>query len=256
MMTRMPLFLALLTALFTLCALPTTAVAQESTTQQVEQLAAEGVEAFQAGDYETAIDRFGDAYDLQAVPNLLFNIGRAYEGLEDWENAKKYFDRFVRSPDVDSDSRETALDRIQSLREIQAAEDDDYDADDVDDTSDEEMLAEPEPADLDRPSRLPAFSALGGGAILLAGGTTLGLMARSNANTMEDSTLSLDERRSAQSSASTQAVVADIFFVSGLAATAVGTYLFLNLRSSDDASAVVSPWTDGDSSGLGFSLDF
>ena len=256
MTTRVFISLTIVFVALAALTVPATALAQDNVTQQVEQHSAEGVEHFQNDDFEAAIESFSAAYELQAVPNLLFNIGRAYEGLEDWESAKEYFDRFVRSPDVDSESREMALDRIQSLREIQAAEAGEDDEESEASASADDASPEPEPVDIDAPSRLPAYSALGGGAILLAGGAAVGMMARSNVNTMEDTSLSLDERRSAQSSASTQAVVADIFFVAGLAATSLGAYLFFDRRSDSGEGAVVSPWTDGDSSGLGFTLDF
>lgn len=242
---------------------PSAAHAQEmSTAQQVEQLSAEGAELFGEDDFEGAIDRFTEAYELEPVPNLLFNIARCYEELEDWESAEDYYDQFVRSPDVDSEARDLAMDRITAVREIREAELEEQRQKEEQLAAKEAKEAEEEPiVEIEEPNMTPAYASLGAGLGLLAGGAAFGLMARSNANSLSDSSLSYDDRLDARSSARTQGVLADTFYVTGAAATAVGVYLFLSARSDasdlgDAQARTVAPFVDRDGAGLGLHLDF
>lgn len=241
--------------------LVSTAYAQddESSTvaRQVETLSVEGAQHFAAGDFEAAIVSFQEAYALQPVPNLLYNIGRCHEQLEQWDQAIVYLERFITAPEVESDAREHAMQRVQSLREIKEATargDDDPDTGDLDDDP-----MEPEPVVVEGPNRTPGFIAVGAGAGLIVGGVVMGLMASGNANTIQDTTLSYDDRLAAQSSARTQGLVADIFYVSGAAVTAVGIYLLVT-AGSDDAppptAATIQPWIGRHSAGVGFGRGF
>lgn len=254
-------------ALFGLLVAPAQAVAQDDSEriQKVEALSAEGAELFNADKHEEAIDRFTKAYDLEPVPVLLFNIARCYEALEKWDDAEEYYQKFVRSPDTDSDARELAMDRIDSVRGAREAELEmkkkEEEARAAKEAKEAEEKEEPEIEEVDPPDMLPAYASLGAGVGLLAGGAAMGLMARSNADTMTDSSLAYDERLDARSSARTQGIVADVFYVSGVAATAAGVYLFMSARRSgsdlDTASArTLLPFADGDSAGVGLHFDF
>lgn len=250
---------------------PAPAVAQDDpdTVQQVEALSIQAADHFQNEDYEKAIELFEEAYELEPVPNLLYNIARCYEQLEEWEKAEKNYDQFVRSPDVDSDARDHAMDRISELRDLQEMqqkeEERQREKELAEQQAKEEEKDEKDEAEqveeLDAPSMMPAYASIGGGAVLLAGGTILGLMANSNADTVTDTSASYDERLEAQSSARTQGVMADAFLLSGLAATAVGTYLFFSARSDtpdlDDAETrTIVPFGDGQTTGVGILFDF
>ena len=252
-----------LTGLF--APLASTAAAQEmSTARQVEALSQEGAEFFGQDEFEKAIDRFTQAYELQPVPNLLFNIARCYEEIEDWEQAENYYDQFMRSPEVDSDSRDLAMERIDAVREIHEAEleeqrkkEEELAARQAEEEAQERARLE----ELEQPNLTPAYITLGAGAGLLAGGTMMGLMARSNANTMSDTTLGYDERVDAQSSARTQGIVADVFFVSGLAAAVFGGYLFMSARGDASslepaANRALIPFADGERAGIELHLGF
>ena len=224
----------------------------------VEELSAEGAAYFGEGEFEKAIERFEEAYAVEPVPNLLYNIGRCYEQLEEWETAKDYFEDFIRSPDVDSESRGHAMDRVDSLREIIAAETGEEPEERPEDEPEEQEVTEVE--EVDEPNLIPAFAALGGGGALLLGGLGLGLLANGNAESMTDTTLSYDERLSAQSTARTQGIAADVMFVTGLVATGAGVYLLLTAGSgADDGVAsrgALTPWVGRDGGGFGVHFDF
>ena len=227
-----------------------TALAEENVAQQVEALSMDGAVAFRAGNFEAAIEYFTAAYDLQPVPNLLYNIGRCYEQLEDWDQAISYFERFIRSPDVDREAREQARSRVESLREIQAAERPPEEP--RIEEEEEEVITAPA-----TPNRTPAFAALGSGVALLGGGAVMGVMARNQASQITDMSLSYDDRLAARDSARTQALVADVLFGAGVVATGVGVYLLLTAGSDDAAPGrAVAPWVGAGSAGVGLHLDF
>ncbi|MFU8806550.1 MAG: hypothetical protein ACNA8W_22255, partial [Bradymonadaceae bacterium] len=87
---RQFIFMALITSLACLIA-PLHVFAQSpdapEIARKVEQLSSEGAQKYRAQDYESAISLFGQAYELEPVPNLLYNIAKCYEQLEDWDNA-------------------------------------------------------------------------------------------------------------------------------------------------------------------------
>lgn len=234
-----------------------------STIERVEALSAEGAQLFQQEDYEGAIEKFEEAYALEPVPNLLYNIGRCYEQLEDWEEARHYFEQFTRSPDVDSDARAHAMERIDNLREIQRAEQEAEETGEDPDT--EEMIAET-PEDLRQKPQTnytPAFITTGVGVSLIGAGVMTGVLARGNAGRIDNTGLEYAERVDARDTARTQALMADIFYVAGALATGAGIYLLMTAGPDDDAVDVDQPPRAGifprfsaDEVGLGLIFDF
>lgn len=245
-----------------------TAVADEdmSIAERVENLSAEGAEHFAEGEYEQAIEKFEKAYDLEPVPNLLFNIGRVYEQMEDWEEAEHYYEEFVRAPDVDEDARDQAMDKVRSMRERREAE--------QQEEEEEEKLAEEdeepdedvdEIEDVEEPSLLPGGLAVGAGTVMIGAGALTGLRARSNADRIDDAELGYEERSDAQSRARTQGVVADVLFVGGAATIVTGSWVLVSAlgadgtdgqASADAPSYMATPWVDDQSAGIGLTLDF
>ena len=94
MLSKLVKLAALVVALTVVPALAGTssAVAQQSgeksTARQVEELANKGAQAYGQERYRDAIGFFEEAYALQPVPNLLYNIGRCHEKLEEYEKAR------------------------------------------------------------------------------------------------------------------------------------------------------------------------
>jgi len=80
-----------------------------------EDLAAAGVKAFKARDYRVALDRFLAAYRLQRMPEVVWNVGRCHEELDDPESALPYFEEF-RATAPDAETRALADARIAEVR--------------------------------------------------------------------------------------------------------------------------------------------
>lgn len=237
-------------ALFGLSASP--AFAEESSeeiTRQVEELSAQGAARFRAENYRAALVFFEEAYALQPVPNLLYNIARAYEELEEWDPAIEYFERFLTAPDADARARETAMNRIQSIRARQRGL-----------TADDGPAPEAPDNPLKKPNRVPAFAAFGAGGALLFGGAVMGITASQSADQISDASLTYEQRLAARDQARTQALVADILYVSGAAAAAAGVYLFItSSRSADQPpqkARLFQPWLGPESAGFSFQVDF
>lgn len=68
----------------------------------------EGTRLFEAGRYEEAIAEFRKAYELEARPTLLLQIGRAYQRLGQRETALYFFQRFLATAPSDSPDRAEA----------------------------------------------------------------------------------------------------------------------------------------------------
>lgn len=232
----------------------------EERAQRVEELAMAGAQEYREGNYETAIRHFKEAYALEPVPNLLYNIAKCYEKQEKYPEAVDYYQEFVVAPEVDSTARKAALDRIDSLREIAELKRDQErrsrESARSDQSGNELFQAADEP---EEPVNTVALWTLGGSAVLLAGGLTMGFLASSKADDINEAP-TYQERQDAQSSAKTYALVADGLFVAAAAAAGVGLYLYFTDNESDtstaDAQPLVSPWVSSEAAGLGMSLDF
>jgi tetratricopeptide (TPR) repeat protein len=110
---------ALIVALVvTLVGAPTSGVrAQGAKTvaEQVEQMSAQGVALYQAGDFSGALIQFRAALALQPVGNLLFNIARTLERLGRNEEALAYYRQFVAAPDAEPGPAAKARARVLAL---------------------------------------------------------------------------------------------------------------------------------------------
>lgn len=210
---------------------PATDVARE-----VETLSRQGSQAYRDRDYAQAIRMFEQAYALESVPNLLYNIAKCYEKMERWDDAIRFYEKFLISPDVETDARQSALERIQTLRGI----------------SQSGRVAEPAPAERPMPtpsvgdssgahggtSRAGAYAALGFGAGFLAAGGVFGWLA--SQSEQEFTTTSVErptQREQLASQGKSRALVADGLYVAGALGTVIGAVLLL--RASDDGEPSV-----------------
>ncbi len=93
-----PLREAFFTLLFCAAMAPGVALAQPSANPN-DQVAREhfnrGRDAFALGDFATAAREFDQAYQLSRRPQLLYNIGTAYERLHNWSEANVAFRRYL-----------------------------------------------------------------------------------------------------------------------------------------------------------------
>ena len=250
-----------------------TAYAEEemTTSERIQALSIQGAEHFSAGDFQRAADSFEQAYDLEPIPNLLFNIGRCYEQLEEWEKAKDNFQRFLGAPDIDDETRQYAENKVDKMnqhieeeREAERLAQQKREEEEARRREEEERARAAEEARrraMEEASNTPAFAAIGAGGGLLVGGVLMGMRANGNAERLDDTTLAYEERVAARNSARNQGLVADAFYVTGAAATAVGVYMLLSSDDFDDepdmtATTGFSPWFGLDGAGVELHVGF
>ncbi len=85
----------------------------------VEQLSIEGAELFQAGQYLKALEKYKEAYAIDKIPNLIYNMARCYEELGEIDKAKDHLTQFLSEPDTSAQDRQTAVNRLKALEERQ-----------------------------------------------------------------------------------------------------------------------------------------
>ncbi len=257
----------ILSAALVVGAMPTIAFAQEPShklspderAKKVEELAGKGAGAYRKGEYDKAIDLFKQAYAIEPVPNLLYNIAKSYEKQDNYDQAVAYYQKFVVAPEVDSKARQAALERIDSLRQIAQMKKTKGEQGDEHTDKKKHKTAPKKEQSVDTPVNMAGVWTTVGGAALLAGGAVAGLVASSKADTVKNGSTYAD-RKSAQDSGKTDAMIADGLFVAGAAVTGVGLYLLFSGGEAKPqpaaAQAVVTPWVTTHSAGLGMSLDF
>lgn len=228
----------------------TPVVYAQSVTKQVEQLSQDAAAAYGEGDFEKAIELFKEAYALQAVPNLLFNIAKVYEKIENWDQARSYYKEFLKAADADPQARQVAVDRIDELDAIIAAE-----QKEIAEQKKAEEEAKRKAEEEERKKREAELAAqqanqqeesggagagawivTGSGVALLAGGGVFGLLAADQETAFEKGETT-EARRDARSKGKTYALVADSMFVAGAIATTIGIIMFATSGSGDEEPA-------------------
>jgi hypothetical protein len=96
---------------------------ETSRTTASAKLAEEGMALYGTHDYRAAIDKFVQAYAVDPDPNLLFNIARSYELLNDVDTAIDKYELFLSKPGGDPKGRQRAQASLASLHEIKAVRD-------------------------------------------------------------------------------------------------------------------------------------
>lgn len=100
---------------------PTTTPAPAADVQsEVERIYAEGAALYKSGKYRAAVEKFEQAYALYPEPNLLFNMGRAYEALGELDQAILKFKLCARHPQAAADVAARARDKLAVLEAAQA----------------------------------------------------------------------------------------------------------------------------------------
>ena len=83
-----------------------------------DALVEQGTSAYRAGDLERALGLFDRAYALEPRPDLLYNMGRVHESLKHYDQARDYFSRFIQEPDVNTDARRDAVNRMEVIESL------------------------------------------------------------------------------------------------------------------------------------------
>jgi hypothetical protein len=108
-------------ATIVLVALVAPAVAQppkptDAQRQQAGDLVKQAITKSQAGDHQSAIELYQNAYDLVPIPILLSNIGTEYQQLHKLYDARKYFCRYLeREPNGDGAGYATAQAKVIAI---------------------------------------------------------------------------------------------------------------------------------------------
>ena len=191
------------------------------TSEAEEHLEAAAV-AFDAGDYDTAVAQFEEAYSRSGDPACLFNIGRVHEEAGELEAALARYEEFVVEPGVELGNRAMANERIGVLREILA-------------TRREPEASVPPPTVVQPADRQPASAVTPSGrGLIIAGSVTAGvgavavivggvfqsLSARSASGV--NSAPSRERRDELVADAVRQATVGDATLISGAVLVAAG----------------------------------
>lgn len=210
---------------------------------RARELFLEGEAHYAAGRYELAAERYLQAYELSQRPELLFNLGNAYERMGEYEKAADYLRRYADSPrarDVVS-----VRERVRRLEAAAAAEK----------RRTEQAQEEARPRQVEPPVTQPATSQrededggnaaswwLIGSGVAAVSTVVFGLLAtNAGNNAAEDCTETSGGRplcRDTASSALTQetvfAISADVSAIAAVVTAGVGIYL---LFQGDDEKA-------------------
>lgn len=220
--------------------LPCAALAQ-APGDPVKALAAEAAEHFEAGRYCHAVQAYREAYKLEPLAELLYNIAYIHDRkLNDPEVARVYYQRFVRARDSNDKTRLKAYERLDTLRSMQPA-----------------ALAAAPTTLSRRADRLPmvddggsasgtrsaAWIALGVGAAALITGATFAALATHSHSQFEDADDAATRQKLADEGEA-RALYGDIGLGIGLAGLATGGVLYLLSRDDDGPTMGAAP-TDG-----------
>ncbi|WP_394846803.1 hypothetical protein LZC95_04980 [Pendulispora brunnea] len=218
--------------------------------EQAQMLADRAYQAFDRGDYTTAIGMYLDSYRLVPVSEVLFNIASIYDKkVKAPKQALEYYRRYVEAVDAQPDLLAKANARIAAL---EAA------------SSSPAPAAATAPAAPESSAEQPASNAwsslriagavtAGVGAIGLGVGVVSAMVAKSKHNDATDkgcsgSTCPNDAAASTERDAATMANVSTVGFIAGGVLVAGGVALFLfapkGASSPKKTGVVVTPSVD------------
>ncbi len=192
-------------------------------------LSEEAVTLFDAKDYDGAIERFSQAYNLDPNPNYLFNIGRVYEESGNLETAIEYYERFIQQPGVELESRKFASERLKDLREITATRNQPEQPPEQPEQQPEPVQPQPQPVDTPEktkrhPLELAGYGVLGTGLAAGIAGGVFGGLALNKRNSLADTT-GFEARQEAITAGERDALLADILLISGGVLVVTGVIL-------------------------------
>ena len=236
-----------------------TPAAQAPAPGTAADLSGQAIERFKAKDYDAAARLFEQAYSLDPNPNYLFNVGRVYEEKGDIRSAVDYYQRFVKEPGVEIESRELALQRLRVLRAILHETDPEQPA-----TAAPGPQADATPpaasgaddTDRSKSMRLGGFALLGVGSISVIVGGVFGGLTLAKKNELDDAHMA-DERKALAREGKTFALVSDVTLFTGAALAVTGLVLVLVARKSRSPKrSALAPSVGRGHAGLTWSLRF
>ena len=89
--------------------------------EQAKALYLDGRKAFNVGEFQTAVDKFTEAYDLSKKPALLYNIAFAHDKAGDEKKAIFFYERFLaEDPEAPADRQKEVGTRVEQLKQDRA----------------------------------------------------------------------------------------------------------------------------------------
>jgi tetratricopeptide (TPR) repeat protein len=233
----------------------------ESEQESFKSLTQKGAEAYRAENYEDAVEFFERAYAVKAVPNLLYNIGRAHEKLGNFEEAIEYYEKFANEPDVDMKARRDAIDRADTLSKVverrKAGEE--VDEEEIEQQQSDQGLATTDDEVQYEKDFTMAYIFAGAGVAALATGTVFAIQA-GNAHDDFQTASTKSAMEDAASRGETASILADSMIGVGAVLAGVGTYFFLFPPRTEvapqQAKMRFAPQFGAGQAGMSLSVDF
>jgi tetratricopeptide (TPR) repeat protein len=172
-----------------------------------------GSAAYRKGEFREAVTLLERAYALRPDPVLLYNIGRAQEGLGDYPRAIAAYERYLKEESEVPDR--AALERRISILRRQIAEQEQY----------------KQRQQAQRTSMVLPWIVVGVGGAALGVGTVFGIMAQSKEHAASDDPVQ-QSAASQGKTASSLATIANVGFIAGSAIT-LGGVTWVLIRSTD-----------------------
>lgn len=182
--------------------------------------------AYKAGEFERAADLLREAYSLYPEPLLLYNLGRAQEGLGDTAGAVESYERYLQDAEQirDRGAIERRIATLKAQLDKQAADARRRAEEEERRRREEEERKRNPPPPIDDRTPLEKYGpwiTIGSGGAVVATGLFFGIRAQA---THDDAIATPIQRDAAelQSSAERSATIANVLFVVGGAAIAGG----------------------------------
>ncbi|HEY1960499.1 MAG TPA: tetratricopeptide repeat protein [Polyangiaceae bacterium] len=193
-------------------------------------------EAYKKGDFRGAADDLEKAYALEPAPVLLYNLGRAYEGLGDQKKAIDAYERYL-SAQPDAEDRGAIEQRVATMKkQLEMAQ-----------RASAPVVVVQAPVVSPPPARRRAMSpvpiVIGAiGLAGIAGGGVLGALALGESSTENAATTSQLDAASAHDRAATFATGANVAFIAGAVLAAVGiVWIIVDRATAPSARAASLP---------------
>src|SRR5688572_3378664 len=92
---------------------PAAALAQDDARAHFQR----GQSAYETGDYETAVNEWRRAYELDARPALQYNLAQAYERLGRYDEAVRSYEIYISAAPADDQRAQNARARVAQLQQ-------------------------------------------------------------------------------------------------------------------------------------------
>jgi len=238
------------------------AVNKKDAARTVERLAAEAAGAYKAGDFIRAAELLEEAYKLQPISPIIYNLAKAYDKLTEDDKALDLYKKYIVAPDADPKLKQRAETRIANINNQKA----NPGAPEVrprkagkepamgenlvtpnltDPVEDPKVAAQRRERRDTQMWRGLGFGSLGLGVALLGAGIGLGVAALGQQDSFHASIVEADKRHF-RDMAKSYAIGADVLYAVGAAAVGVSAYfLYRGFRPAPSAHAALVPLDHG-----------